>query len=90
MILILGIVIALVAWALHLMQEAIDQKEFAFMLAGLLVASSAAALVGVYFLMATSLNCLFEMSHHDVTMLSDEAFTWVLPLDDDVTVLPPS
>jgi hypothetical protein len=51
MLIILAVVIALVAWALHLMQEAISRQEFSLMLAGTLVASASAALMGVYFLM---------------------------------------
>lgn len=83
MFIILGIVIALVAWALHLMQEAINRKEFALMLAGCLVASSAAALVGVYVLMEASLPYLTQMSHHSVPILSDtEIYTWTLSLDE--------
>jgi hypothetical protein len=83
MIVILGIVIALVAWALHLMQEAIDKKEFALMLAGLLVASSAAALIGVYFLMETSLTYLIQIDHRSLPMLSDaEVFTWAMSMDE--------
>ena len=50
--------IALVAWSLHLMQEAIDHREFSFMLAGTLVAASAAAMLVVYFLMGNCLNYL--------------------------------
>ena len=50
--LILAIVVALVAWALRLMGQAVKVQEFSLMLAGFLVASSAAALVGVYFLMS--------------------------------------
>ena len=50
--LILAIVVALVAWALRLMDQALKAQEFSLMLAGFLVASSAAALVGVYFLMS--------------------------------------
>ncbi|MFZ4667410.1 MAG: hypothetical protein ACOYME_13370 [Prochlorotrichaceae cyanobacterium] len=51
MFLIFIIIAALVGWALHLMEEAIEHHEFSLMLAGFLVASSAAALVAVYFLM---------------------------------------
>ena len=51
MLLIFLVIAALVGWALHLMEEAIERREFSLMLAGFLVASSAAALVGVYFLM---------------------------------------
>jgi hypothetical protein len=52
---ILIIDVALVAWSLHLMQEAFNNREFSFMLAGTLVALSAAAMLVVYFLMN---NCL--------------------------------
>ncbi|MBW4521707.1 MAG: hypothetical protein KME16_18660 [Scytolyngbya sp. HA4215-MV1] len=51
MVVILIIVVALVAWSLHLMQEAMQQREFSLMLAGTLVAMAAAAMMGVYFLM---------------------------------------
>ena len=49
MFLIIIIVIALVAWALQLMEQAIQGQEFSLMLAGFLVASSAAAMMAVYF-----------------------------------------
>jgi hypothetical protein len=51
LLIILAVVIALVAWALHLMQEAITRQEFSLMLAGTLVASASAALMSVYFMM---------------------------------------
>lgn len=60
---ILAIVIALVAWSLHLMQEAVDRREFSLMLAGTLVAFSAAALVGVYFLMGNYMGYMTRMAH---------------------------
>ncbi len=50
--------IALVAWSLHLMQEAVDRQEFSLMLAGTLVALSAAAMLVVYFLMGQCLSYL--------------------------------
>lgn len=50
--------VALVAWSLHLMQEALDLQEFSLMLAGTLVAASAAAMLVVYFLMG---NCLEKL-----------------------------
>ena len=50
--------VALVAWSLHLMQEAFDLKEFSLMLAGTLVAASAAAMMVVYFLMGDCLSFL--------------------------------
>lgn len=50
--------VALVAWSLHLMQEAFDLQEFSLMLAGTLVAASAAAMMVVYFLMGDCLSFL--------------------------------
>ena len=50
--------VALVAWSLHLMQEAFDLQEFSLMLAGTLVAASAAAMMVVYFLMGNCLSTL--------------------------------
>jgi hypothetical protein len=50
--------VALVAWSLHLMQEALQQQEFSLMLAGTLVAAAAAAMMVVYFLMG---NCLSHL-----------------------------
>ncbi|MEM6519744.1 MAG: hypothetical protein AAF892_06310 [Cyanobacteria bacterium P01_D01_bin.71] len=46
------VVIALVVWALRLMEQAVKSQEFSFMLAGFLVASSAVAMMTVYFLMS--------------------------------------
>ncbi|MEB3355892.1 MAG: hypothetical protein VKK04_04145 [Synechococcales bacterium] len=63
MVFILVVVIGLVAWALHLMQEAVDTKEFSLMLAGFLVSSAAAALVAVYLLMNHCMSYMTEMSH---------------------------
>lgn len=52
--------VALVAWSLHLMESAIASKEFFLMLAGILVALSAAAMLVVYFLMH---NCMSYLLH---------------------------
>ncbi|MFW6359968.1 MAG: hypothetical protein ACOC0N_12245 [Chroococcales cyanobacterium] len=51
--------VALVAWSLHLMQEAVEHQEFSLMLAGTLVALAAAAMLVVYFLMG---NCITYLS----------------------------
>ncbi|MEB3274503.1 MAG: hypothetical protein ACO4AI_02140 [Prochlorothrix sp.] len=51
MFVIFIVVAVLVGWALRLMQCALTRQEFSLMLAGFLVASSAAALVAVYYLM---------------------------------------
>lgn len=50
--------VALVAWSLHLMQEAFDLQEFSLMLAGTLVAASAGAMLVVYFLVG---NCISQL-----------------------------
>lgn len=50
-----GLVITLVAWALSLMQSAIEQQEFSLMLAGCLVCSAA---VGLTLVMVMTLNGL--------------------------------
>ena len=50
--------VALVAWSLHLMQEALDLQEFSLMLAGTLVATSAGAMLVVYFLIG---NCISQL-----------------------------
>lgn len=62
MIFILLIVIALVAWALHLMQEAMERREFSLMLAGFLVSVAAAALVAVYFLVGHFVGYMDQMA----------------------------
>jgi hypothetical protein len=62
MFLILFIVIALVAWALHLMEQAMDRKEFSLMLAGCLVSVAAAGLVAVYFLMGHFVGYMDQMA----------------------------
>jgi len=56
--------VALVAWSLHLMQEAVDQQEFSLMLAGTLVALSAAAMLVVYFLMGNCLTYLTQVPYY--------------------------
>lgn len=52
--------VALVAWSLHLMQEAFDRQEFSLMLAGTLVALAAAAMMVVYFLIN---HCMGYLTH---------------------------
>ena len=55
--------VALVAWSLHLMQAAFDKQEFSLMLAGTLVALSAAAMMVVYFLMNHCLSYLSQPAY---------------------------
>ncbi len=64
LITILAIVIALVGWSLHLMQQAVDRQEFSLMLAGTLVAFSAAAMVAVYFLMGSYIGYVTGSSQY--------------------------
>lgn len=54
--------VALVAWSLHLMDAAVQKREFSLMLAGTLVAFSAAAMLVVYFLMNNCLSYLMNIS----------------------------
>ena len=51
--------VALVAWSLHLMQSALERREFSLILAGTLVGASAAAMLVVYFLIG---DCLTRLS----------------------------
>ena len=53
-LLMVGAVIALVAWALQLMQAANDRREFSLMLAGCMVCSAAVGLSTVMLLTFTS------------------------------------
>lgn len=62
MVFILIVVIGLIAWALHLMQEAIQQREFSLMLAGFLVSTAAAGMMAVYFLMGHYVGYMSEMA----------------------------
>lgn len=62
MFIILILVIALVAWALHLMEKAVERHEFSLMLAGTLVAASAAAMMLVYFLMTPYIGYVSQMA----------------------------
>jgi hypothetical protein len=64
MFFILVIVMGLVAWALHLMQEAVESREFSLMLAGFLVSAAAAAMMAVYFLMGHYVGYMSEMAQH--------------------------
>jgi hypothetical protein len=60
--------IALVAWSLHLMQAAVEQQQFSLMLAGTLVALSAAAMIVVYFLMGSYVSYLAGITEHSLSM----------------------
>lgn len=69
-LLMVGAVIALVAWALQLMQAANDRQEFSLMLAGCMVCSAAVGLSTVMLL----------------TFTSPEAFTLTVPAPSQESV----
>ncbi len=82
LILILVIVIALVAWSLHLMQQAVDRSEFSLMLAGTLVAFSAAAMVAVYFLMGSYVGYITGMTRISLTDTpAADVAVWITDMD---------
>ncbi|MEL6260660.1 MAG: hypothetical protein AAFR12_06290 [Cyanobacteria bacterium J06626_6] len=80
-LLILTIVIGLVFWALRLMDRAVENQEFSLMLAGFLVASSAAAIVGVYFLMSDYLTFINHAGSafdgYDTAIMGGELPVWL-------------
>ncbi len=79
LLIIVAIVISLVAWSLHLMQQAIEQREFSLMLAGTLVAFSAAAMMAVYFLTSSCLAYFSDPTHTFTSPSSSETVIWVFP-----------
>lgn len=84
LIFILAIVVLLVAWSLHLMQQAVDRSEFSLMLAGTLVAFSAAAMVAVYFLMGNYIGYVTGLTHVTSSRLSPaEVASWVLEIEEE-------
>jgi hypothetical protein len=96
MVFLLFVVVCLVAWALYLMQEAVQRREFSLMLAGVLVSSAAAALVGVYFLMGHYVGYMTEMTEraalynqsYDVSTLPFEKDAWTEEvLDSEIETL---
>lgn len=84
MIIILIIVIALVAWSLHLMESAIHTREFSLMLAGVLVAGAAVAMVAVYFLMGHYVGYLSETARLDDRAIEEprEVLSWLVEFDE--------
>ena len=90
-VLILIIVVALVAWSLHLMQEAMQQHEFSLMLAGTLVAMAAAAMMGVYFLMGNYIGYVSQSSQYLIShdRLLEPSVFMVLSEGGDFTRIAP-
>ena len=89
MLFILVIVIGLVAWALHLMQEAIQRREFSLMLAGFLVTTAAAGMMAVYFLMSHYFGYMSEMAER-ANLMEDWTVPVVLSADSESWKLPES
>lgn len=87
------VVVALVAWALRLMEQAVKSQEFSFMLAGFLVASSAVAMMTVYFLMSNYVLYL-DQTVSGTTLRSasfvyeGDAYAYRQPLVDEGGALP--
>ena len=80
-LLIIAIVTGLVVWALRLMDKALVSQEFSLMLAGFLVASAAAAMVGVYFLMSDYMVYM----HHSELLFQSQYSSDYLVLDESVS-----
>ncbi len=64
MIILLILVIGLVTWSLRLLQESLRLREFSLMLAGTLVAISAAGVIIVYLLMDGCVGYLVNPPNH--------------------------
>ncbi len=91
LVIILLIVIALVSWSLHLMQQAADRREFSLMLAGTLVAFSAAAMMAVYFLMGSYIGYVTSSPRYSLSNVTTmEGAGWDLPIEagEDFEALP--
>ncbi len=86
-LLVVIVVIALVAWALQLMQAATDRREFSLMLAGCMVCSSAVGLATVMVLTFTSPVRLEarELMAPNVEAAGVSLDAIVLPWDDTTT-----
>ncbi len=81
-ILIFLSVIALAGLALHFMQEAVTRQEFSLMIAGILIASSAAGLVGVSLLVSHSLDDLRRLQRGEVAIeQAYDSIRWYVEAD---------
>jgi ABC-type glycerol-3-phosphate transport system permease component len=90
---VVAVVIALVAWALQLMQAATERREFSLMLAGCMVCSAAVGLATVMVLTFTSPGRLEArgLMNPDPDALSGISLdAIVLPWDDSRAPLVPS
>lgn len=64
MVVLLIIVIGLAGWSLHLMQQAVNHREFSLMLAGTLVAVAASGIMVVYFLMQSCMGYIMSAAQY--------------------------
>lgn len=75
-------VLALVGLALHFMQEAVTRQEFSLMIAGTLIAASAAGLVGAGLLVTHSLNDLTHLQREQVAIeQAYDSIRWYVEAD---------
>lgn len=86
----LMVVTALVIWALRLMQEAIEHQEFSLMLAGCLVATAAAAIMGVYFMMGDYMGYVDQLAQRPcVTSTFSELPIWETSTEEATQISTP-
>lgn len=85
-LLLVAAVIALVAWALQLMQAASDRREFSLMLAGCMVCSAAVGLATVMVITLTGPGQPLTTAADAITASSLEKLpeTLVMPWDDQL------
>lgn len=69
-------VIVLVALSLHFMQEAVTRQEFSLMLAGTLMAASAAGVVGVYLVAGNYMGYMTRSHNQAAIEQAYESIRW--------------
>jgi hypothetical protein len=72
-LLMVAVIVALVAWALQLMQAANERQEFSLMLAGCMVCSAAVGLATVMVITFTSPE---RLNSHGMTLFQAAADNW--------------
>jgi len=73
------VIVALVAWALQLMQAANDRKEFSLMLAGCMVCSAA---VGLATVMVITVTSPARIDAEGLALLQASSIDWVQQVGD--------
>ena len=82
-------IVAMVAWSLHLMRKAIEEREFSLMFAGCLVAASAAATIGVCFLMGSYIDYMHHFNHDVYTsQVYADSQLWAWPSEEVSSLAP--